>query len=181
MYYQKYDYIGTFLRFLIAIFVAEMYNGWYCLYRNWNENIFYILQKNFFFSSSLMCYSRERERKREREREREREGDRIRSTWKDSRYVNIILAFRSWSARTVPMINQMCSRVVHTCSWNTTAGRQREARSGAVHDKVDLFFSHPTPGLTRGWTRCFNILIGRRNGRFRDLAFYNDILPAFRS
>lgn len=55
------------------------------------------------------------------------------------------------------------------------------ARRGAVHDKVDLFFSHPTPGLTRGWTRCFNILIGRRNGRFRDLAFYNDILPAFRS
>lgn len=50
-----------------------------------------------------------------------------------------------------------------------------------MHDKVDLFFSHPTPGLTRGWTRCFNILIGRRNGRFRDLAFYNDILPAFRS
>lgn len=159
-----------FFTFLIAIFVAEMHNRRYCPYRNWNENVFLYFE-NIFFPNRLIC----NERERGRAIDREVLGTTL-DTW--TLFWHFVLEARE---RTVPMINQMRSRVVHTCSWNTTVGRQREARSGAVHDKVDLFFSHPTPGLTRGWTRCFNILIGRRNGRFRDLAFYNDILPAFRS
>lgn len=63
MYYQKYDYIGKrhFFTFLIAISVAEMHNGRYCLCCNWNKNIFFIFCK-YFFPSSLIYNEREIER-----------------------------------------------------------------------------------------------------------------------
>lgn len=51
--------------------------------------IFFVIFCKYFFPSSLIHNEREGER-----------GRSIRSTWKDSRYVNIILAFRSCSART---------------------------------------------------------------------------------
>lgn len=67
-------------------------------------------------------------------------------------------------------------RRVWSHRWRQGQGDNERQRWRAVHDMVDLFFFTP-PAMTHGgWTRCFNILIGRRNGRFRDLAFYNDIL-----
>ena len=53
--------------------------------------------------------------------------------------------------------------------------RQEEGERGCAWHGRFIFFTPPATAHG-GWMRCFNILIGRRNGRFRDLAFYNDIL-----
>lgn len=53
---------------------------------------------------------------------------------------------------------------------------ERQRVEGCAWHGRFIFF-HTTRHDPRGLdARCFNILIGRRNGRFRDLAFYNDIL-----
>lgn len=56
--------------------------------------------------------------------------------------------------------NESVAVIVRACAWQ---GRF-------------IFFTPHATRTPRGWMRCFNILIGRWNGRFRDSPFYNDIL-----
>lgn len=94
MYYQKYDYIGKrhFFTFLIAISVAEMHNGWYCLRRNWNGNIVLYFEKKFFSSSLIHC-----------ERERER-GRSIGNTWE-----GLSMCERHFGTSSLKRENKLCS------------------------------------------------------------------------